>query len=149
MTLTYRQYPAYPRVPFPKPFRNWKLTQVGSSTHYPPNIYWRVLTDFQGLEGIQRGELRVTEHSVWYISYRKQCQYCGWESRQPRERWFQTPVFLYIHKFFMGWLYLVCRTLNSVAFNSRELFKVLPPTSQRSDTPCSDVVSPKYLVCSE
>jgi len=44
-------------------------------------------------------------------------------------------------------LYLVCRTLNSVAFNSRD--KVLPPTSQRSDTPCSDVVSPKYLVCSE
>lgn len=50
---------------------------------------------------------------------------------------------------FMGWLYLVCRTLNSAAINSRGLFKVLPPTSQRSDTPCSDVLTQKYLVCSE
>jgi len=47
----------------------------------------------------------------------------------------------------MDWLYLVCRTLNSAAINSRELFKVPPPTSQRSDTPCSDVLTQKYLLC--
>ena len=70
---------------------------------------------------------------------------------------FGHQCFYYIHTFLwvgcswcglvvlgVGWFYLVCRTSNSAVCHSRDLFKMLPPTSQCSDTPCSDVLSQKY-----